>query len=266
VRFIGQQLGYTANGQARMYTLFELEKVFIQNALAPIILVSADERPTPFAETLLAYLNYRADVLNNVVQHHLMDVDRAKVVFEQLQQRYPSQRTVPMNKQKGDKKQPAYFTGMVNLLIEAHLHALPCDYDPKSAGLITQNNHLLRTFARRVDGCFPSTINPIALWEIKEYYHTTTFGSRIADGIYETLLDGFELEELALNTPFRVMHLLMIDSHNTWWNMGKSYLCRLIDMLQMGYVDEILFGDEVLQRLPLIVQGWVQAYHQRDQP
>jgi len=28
------------------------------------------------------------------------------------------------------------------------------------------------------------------------YYYTTTFGSRVEDGVYETLLDGMELEEL----------------------------------------------------------------------
>jgi hypothetical protein len=39
----------------------------------------------------------------------------------------------------------------------------------------------------------PGTVNPIAIWEIKEYYYTTTFGSRVADGVYETLLDGMEL-------------------------------------------------------------------------
>ena len=42
-------------------------------------------------------------------------------------------------------------------------------------------------------------LNPIAIWEIKEYYYTTTFGSRIADGVYETPLDGMELEELRVN-------------------------------------------------------------------
>jgi len=47
-----------------------------------------------------------------------------------------------------------------------------------------------------VDGAFPSTVNPIAVWEIKEYYTQQTFGSRIADGVYESLLDGMELEEL----------------------------------------------------------------------
>ena len=47
----------------------------------------------------------------------------------------------------------------------------------------------LRTLARRVDGAFPSAVNPVAVWEIKEDYHTTTFGSRVADGVYETQID-----------------------------------------------------------------------------
>ena len=41
-------------------------------------------------------------------------------------------------------------------------------------------------------------MDPLAVWEIKEYYYTTTFGSRVADGVYETLLDGMELRELAV--------------------------------------------------------------------
>ena len=32
----------------------------------------------------------------------------------------------------------------------------------------------------------------------------------------------------------------------------------MIDMLHMGYVDEVLFGYEVVERLPSIVSEWVQ--------
>jgi hypothetical protein len=106
-------------------------------------------------------------------------------------------------------------------------------------------------------------VNPIAVWEIKEYYHTTTFGSRVADGVYETLLDGMELEELREHEGIDVQHLLIIDSHYTWWKSGRSYLCRMVDMLNMGYVDEILFGIEVAERLPEIVGQWVSQLRSR---
>ena len=45
--------------------------------------------------------------------------------------------------------------------------------------------------------------------------------------------------------------------------MGRSYLCRMIDMLNMGYVDEVLFGREVLQRLPELVAEWVSEFRSR---
>ena len=121
----------------------------------------------------------------------------------------------------------------------------------------------LRTLARRVDGAFPSAINPVAVWEIKEYYHTTTFGSRVADGVYETLLDGMELEELRCSEGIDVKHYLVLDDRFTWWDCGRSYLCRIIDMLHMGYVDEVLFGREVVERLPVLVKGWVQTARSR---
>lgn len=168
-----------------------------------------------------------------------------------------------MNKQKGDKKKPAYFTAIVNMLIDANIGKFPCDYDPRELTTFTRNGIPLRTLARRVDGAFPSTVNPIAVWEIKEYYHTTTFGSRVADGVYETLLDGLELEELRRSENVDCKHYLMIDAHYTWWDCGRSYLCRIVDMLHMGYVDEVLFGTEVIDRLPELTKEWATQFKAR---
>ena len=100
-------------------------------------------------------------------------------------------------------------------------------------------------------------MNPVAIWEIKEYYHTTTFGSRVSGGVYETLLDGMELEEMRAETGIDIQHVLIIDAHFTWWQCGRSYLCRMLDMLHMGYVDEVLFGKEIEERIPAMVQEWV---------
>jgi hypothetical protein len=48
----------------------------------------------------------------------------------------------------------------------------------------------------------------------------------------------------------------MIDDYNTWWNMGRSYLCRICDMLHMGLITEVLFGKEVINRVPQLVKEW----------
>jgi hypothetical protein len=65
-----------------------------------------------------------------------------------------------------------------------------------------------------------------------------------------------EIEELREHENIEVKHYLIIDAHYTWWKCGKSYLCRILDMLHMGYVDEVLFGREIFERLPELVRAW----------
>jgi len=187
-----------------------------------------------------------------------MDAAQAKKEFDDLHNRLKPTCPLPLNKQKGEMKAPAYLTGIINMLIEANSEGCTVNYDPRELTTVTLNGAPLRTLARRVDGAFPAIVNPVAIWEVKEYYYTTTFGSRVADGVYETLLDGMELEELALNEKVDVLHYLMLDARYTWWDCGRSYLCRIVDMLHMGYVDEVLVGREVIERLPALVTEWVR--------
>ena len=86
----------------------------------------------------------------------------------------------------------------------------------------------------------------------------------MADGVYETLLDGMELEELEIAVQRKIQHILFIDDHFTWWECGRSYLCRMIDMLHMGYVDEVIFGREVLTRLPILARKWKDTYDAKE--
>jgi len=81
--------------------------------------------------------------------------------------------------------------------------------------------------------------------------------------VYETLVDGMELEELRVSEGINVLHYLIVDDHYTWWDCGRSYLCRIVDMLHMGYVDEVLFGSEVVERLPAIVKEWNRLLKKR---
>lgn len=185
-----------------------------------------------------------------------MDATQAKKEFTAVKKKLKPKCPLPMNKQKGKMRTPAYLTCLVNMLIEAAANGQACDYDPRALTTVMRDGVPLRTFARRMDGAFPSVLNPLAVWEIKEYYYTTTFGSRVADGVYETLLDGMEVDELAVSENVEVLHYLIIDARYTWWDCGKSYLCRIIDMLHMGYVDEVLVGREILTRLPILVNEW----------
>ncbi|MDQ6801386.1 MAG: hypothetical protein M3041_11160 [Acidobacteriota bacterium] len=237
----------------------EIAESLLHLGLANEHVMNPDGAPTELGALLIDYFGYRADVLNEYVAPRLMDLERARKIFEETCERCkPPKKLLPMNKQKGEKKRAAYFTGIINTLIMENASGLPADFDPHVLTTVTKGGKPLRTLARRVDGAFPDVVNPIAIWEIKEYYSTTSFGSRIADGVYESLLDGMELEELREHEGVHVAHILMVDARDTWWSSGgRPYLCRIIDMLHMGYVDEVLFGYEVVDRLPALVQEWV---------
>jgi len=265
VRSLSQAIGYTdrRSHEIKVPTSQEMKTALEKLGLDSTRIVNSHGQSTDLGKMLLEYFEYRARILNTYVESHLMNVNQAKKLFTGLRTRLKPKSPIPMNKQSGDKKTPAYFTAIINMLIEANAEGLDCDYDPRQLTTVTQNGAPIRTLARRVDGAFPSAVNPIAVWEIKEYYYTTTFGSRVADGVYETLLDGLELEELRKHAGIDVKHYLMIDAHYTWWECGRSYLCRILDMLHMGYVDEVLFGTEVLERIPVIVKKWVRIAHAR---
>lgn len=269
VRTISEQVGYTKKGKKKgagqicVPSLPQMKEALEALSLKTTHIITEHGQPTEFGKALGAYFEYRAEVLNGFVEPRLMNAKEAKILFTQQRRTWRPNCPLPMNKQKGKKKAPAYFTGLINMLIEANTQGLPCDYDPRELTTVTLDGVPLRTLARRIDGAFPSAVNPIAVWEIKEYYYTTTFGSRVADGVYETLLDGMELEELQEREGIDIKHYLMVDAYFTWWQCGRSYLCRIVDMLHMGYVDEVLFGKEIMERIPLIAREWVQLLRSR---
>lgn len=265
VRSVSQHIGYTDRKTrlTKVPRIDEIVEALRERGLKSSHVADNHGRPTELGATLVAYFGHRAKVLHEVARPNLMDATRARATFRKLKRKLKPRWSVPLNKQTGAKKAEAYFTGIVNMLIESNCGNLPCEYNPRELTSVTVNGAPVRTLARWVDGAFPGTVNPIAVWEVKEYYYTTSFGSRIADGVYESLLDGMELEELREHEKIDVKHYLMVDAYDTWWNMGRSYLCRIVDMLHMGYVDEVLFGAEVLTRLPAIVREWVAAERQR---
>lgn len=266
VKLISQKIGYTERGtsQVKVPTFEVIQSVYKSLNLDSSKIIDSKGVPTTFGSLLIEYFQHRATFLNYGVEPNLMNTAEAKALFTKLKKELKPKCPIPMNKQSGTKRSPAYFTGIINIVIEANSKGYDCNYDPMELTAFTKNNFPVRSLSRRVDGCFPEVINPVAIWEIKEYYYTTTFGSRIADGVYESLLDGYELAEARSSLDRSIHHYLMVDAYDTWWKQGRSYLCRICDMLHMGLLDEALFGKEVVERLPKIVKEWTkQADKQR---
>jgi hypothetical protein len=258
VRLLSQHCGYTerSTGKIKVPSLGDLVEALGELGLKSTAVSRRNGAPTALGRDLVAYFKYRAKILNSRVEPLLMDAPEAAREYRALRKKTKVSRAAVMNKQKGDKKKPAYLTEIVRILVESGLAGLKCDFDPRELTSFTRKGEVVRTLSRRVDGAFPSPLNPVGIWEVKEYYHTTTFGSRVADGVYETQLDGMELEELHATERIKCEHILFIDSRYTWWECGRSYLCRIIDMLHMGLVDEVVFGREALKRARQIAREW----------
>ncbi len=263
IKLLNQRLGYVErksevnpNPGFIVPTKEQIIRTFTSEGLNVSKLVQ-DDRLTAFGELIIDYMNCRSKLLTEQIKPNLMDKDQARELFYRLKDELNPTCPLPMNTQKGEKRDYAFLTGLVNMLIEGNKGKSQCDYDPEELTAITENNFPVRTLSRRVDGAFPGVRDPIAIWEIKEYYYTTTFGSRVADGVYETQLDGWELLEARNRVGRDIKHYLIVDDYYTWWTKGRSYLCRLIDSMHMGLVTEILFGREILDRVPELVGEWM---------
>lgn len=261
-KLISEQLGYSKKDRVLSH---ERDKV-LQKLLTLNVSITEE-----MLSEVLSYLDYRAAVLNTEIKDLFMTAEQARKIFNQLLENYHIKYNftcpLPLNKQKGEKRDYAYFTGIINILTEIELRKyakksdkvygtdIYFDSDPRKLTYLKDTEGRLHgILSRRFDGALPGTVNPAAIWEIKEYYYTTTFGSRIADGVYETQLDGYEIRDLSQIAKRDIRHIYFLDDYNTWWNMGKSYLCRIIDMLHMGLVDEVIFGREAIHRWPLLLQ------------
>lgn len=259
VKFVSQELGYTDRRTKSIRTYNEDEIVKLldsKNILVNYALV----------QDVTSYSQKRAAILNEQARSNLMDADGARLVYESLSPLSADQNflcTIPMNKQKGAMKQVAYLTASINILAEKTLREAglftgkKCfNDDPRSlVYAVDQYGYIAGASSRRMDGAYPDVINPKIVWEVKEYYYTTSFGSRVADGIYETRLDGHEIRDISARTLRPIVHVMFIDGFRTWWVDGKSYLCRLIDMLNEGLVDEVIVGREVLTRWPEVLRS-----------
>lgn len=190
VRLVSAHFGYSTrrtarNKESRVKTIAESKVASVLRELG------VAQNPAVSAKEVSQYIECRASMLNQTVKPALMDRDRARALYQsESAQKTPTIAPL-MNKQKGEKRHESYLACLVQIQVE-HLLGTNFDNDPQKLAYLTDANGMLsKCFARRFDGCVPSVRNPTIVWEIKEYYGTTTFGSRVADGVYETLLDGY---------------------------------------------------------------------------
>lgn len=129
---------------------------------------------------------------------------------------------------------------------------IPVNTNPQSRAVIVSDRHIWVS-PRRLDGALPDLLNPVALWEIKEYWGKTGGGSKMSDAIYELHLVGLELRMFEDEFGVHVNHYAIMDGRHQW-DSRKSDVRRAVDLLYSGLLDELVVGSEVLTEWPRIVE------------
>lgn len=254
VRLVSEQAGYQPRGDkvVKEYDVEDLQETVEETGInAKPILGGFSEQTTDLGNDVLDYLNYRSEQVE-VALDRIRTRDQAVDEFEEFSEGFQMD-TEQLNKQ--GSSQSLIFANSVNLVLEKETGV---DFNPNPRTLPTvldDKNSLQMTLPKWPDGAFPTARDPRAIWEVKEFYSSTTFGSRIADAIYEIMLFNEELDTLRNETGMEVELYLMTDGYEAWQS-GVSYICRIIDILNMGYIDAAIFGEEVFTQWPDIVDEW----------
>lgn len=277
VRVLSEKRGYAKRGtdSIAVFSLAECKATLRELDRDPTVL----DDESGLGARLVDYFDYRAHELNDVARNNLLEAREAEELFNGIVDRCCTSATelrdrmgvlvavkygvrggmsvrVPMNKQTGSKRAPSFLTGMVNILFSYELQGEAFEDDPRRLPVVDRDGELFAAMSRRLDGAYPASINPRAIWEIKEYYYTTTFGSKISDAVYISQLDGHERREIVEATGMPIDLYLFVDAYGTWWTKGKAYLCRLVDAVNKGVVDEIVVGRECVEAIPRLVSSW----------
>jgi hypothetical protein len=120
-------------------------------------------------------------------------------------------------------------------------------------------NEQLHVAARNLDGAIPGLVDPFLVWEIKEYWGTTSGGSKMSDAVYECALVGRELRDFEKRTKLHVNHAVLLDG-KAQWTSRKSDLLRFYDLYYQGLLDILIVGREVETKWQPFVKSVIKRY------
>lgn len=142
----------------------------------------------------------------------------------------------------------------VNWLTAQALAGTGVDFEPnpQARGVSFSAGHMFVT-PRRLDGAIPALLNPVGLWEIKEYWGGTSGGSKMSDAIYECQLVGTEMRMYEDRSGTSMLHYLIFDGLQQW-KSRRSDIARAFDLLSSGLIDELIVGSEVMTEWPRVVR------------
>ncbi|MGV9554545.1 DUF7687 domain-containing protein [Streptomyces sp. NPDC003522] len=224
------------------------------------LLHSAD---TPAADALALYLEKREDVLWRLSDYWSKRSDVSENAFALMRTESEARADYASISDQvlqsygvrlaGYHQSPKVLVNTVDAIVyhECRSAGMPVNTNPQSRAALLSDEHIWVS-PRRLDGAMPDLLNPVALWEIKEYWGKTGGGSKMSDAVYELHLVGLELRMFEEEFGIHVNHYAILDGVEQW-KSRKSDVRRTVDLLYMGLLDEIIVGSEVLSEWPRAV-------------
>jgi hypothetical protein len=123
----------------------------------------------------------------------------------------------------------------------------------------------LHVTARNLDGAIPGLVDPFLVWEIKEYWGTTSGGSKMSDAVYECALVGRELRDFEKRTKLHVDHAVLLDG-KAQWTSRKSDLLRFYDLFHQGLIDILIVGREIETEWQPFVRSAIEKHERPPKP
>lgn len=130
---------------------------------------------------------------------------------------------------------------------------VPVETNPQRRA-VWANDRGFHVTARNLDGALPGLYDPIAVWEIKEYWGTTAGGSKMSDAVYECQLVGRELREFCERSGASVAHVVFLDGRSQWQSR-RSDLVRFVDLFHQGLIDHLIVGAQTQVEWPALLES-----------
>jgi len=193
------------------------------------------------SKLLIAYLEFRTTLWDARGKMLRTEAEANAFCVKAFKESPKTTQTKNQDHHQSSKAMVLTTTRMAEAVCQEYGIAIDPNPQTRCVWLVAQKLHVT---ARNLDGAVPGLLNPILIWEIKEYWGTTSGGSKMSDAVYECALVGRELRDFERRTGHHVDHVVLLDGKDQWTSR-KSDLLRFCDLYYQGIVDELIIGREI---------------------
>ena len=190
---------------------------------------------------LIAYLEFRSTLWDTRGKMLRIEAEAKEFCIEAFKESPKTTQTKNPDHHQSSKAMVLTTTRLAEAVCREYGFLIDPNPQTRCVWLAERNLHVT---ARNLDGAVQALLNPILIWEIKEYWGTTSGGSKMSDAVYECALVGRELRDFEKRAGGHIDHAVLLDGKDQWTSR-KSDLLRFCDLYHQGLVDALIIGREI---------------------